>query len=1131
MPRILDNIDQSLLPSIQNTIQSAYRADFCVGYFNLRGWRHIAHAFDNWEGGYGKCCRVLVGMQRAPQDEVRAAFRVTPDDDIDNQTVLHLKKQLAEDFRNQITIGTPTNADEAGLRHLANQLKAQKVIVKLYLQHPLHAKLYLLFRTDTEAPIVGYVGSSNLTFSGLVKQGELNVHLPEEDAGKKLQQWFDDRWNNRRCIDISQELIQVIEESWAREQLISPYHIYIKMAYHLAQEARTGVSEFCIPSDFSNTLFPFQQAAIQIAAYHLNKRGGVLLGDVVGLGKTLMATTLARIFEDDYFLETLILCPVNLVKMWEDYAATYRLHAKVLPISHVIRELPTLRRYRLLIIDESHNLRNREGQRYRAIQEYIHTNECRVILLSATPYNKSYLDLASQLRLFVAEDQELTIKPERLLRDIGESEFIRRYQTSPRTLAAFEKSDYADDWRDLMRFYLVRRTRSFIQQNYAETDPQTQRRYLSYPDGRRAYFPTRVPRTVTFAIDDQNPDDQYARLYALSVVDSINNLTLPRYGLAGYMVADAERIANAEQKRILTNLSRAGKRLMGFCRTNLFKRLESSGQVFLQSIERHILRNFIVLHALENNKPVPIGTQDAALLDTRMSDVDMDATIGTPSSLANDDSDQDTSQAPPSHAALFNATEAQFKQVAATIYQQYETAFANRFAWLPESFFTKQLATDLLNDAHALIKVLHIAGLWDVNKDTKLEALQKLIEDSHPNEKILIFTQFADTVSYVTEQLQRLLPTIAIEGVTGQTDEPTSLAWRFSPRSNGVSYPKEIQVLIATDVLSEGQNLQDAHIVVNYDLPWAIIRLIQRAGRVDRIGQQAEEILSYTFLPADGIERIINLRERIRNRLQQNAEVIGTDEAFFEDDKDTKAMKDLFTEQSGILDGEADTEVDLASYAYQIWKNAVDADPSLQRIIPTMPPVVYATRSYTPTPHNMPAGVLLYMRNRDGNDSLAWIDTDGNSVTESQLAILHAAACHPNTAPQERMENHHDLVKTGIQFIAEQERNVGGQLGRPSGIRFRTYERLKRYAEKIRGTFFDNQDIHRAVEDIYRYPLRQTAADTLNRQLRSGITDETLAQLVLGFHEEHRLCLIHEATTEDQEPTVICSLGLKPTTE
>ena len=121
-------------------------------------------------------------------------------------------------------------------------------------------------------------------------------------------------------------------------------------------------------------------------------------------------------------------------------------------------ELPKLRRYRLVLIDESHNLRNREGKRYRAIQEYIRGNESKTILLSATPYNKTYIDLSNQLRLFVPEEVDVGIRPERLLREIGETEFVRRHQCGLRTLAAFEKSLHADDWRELMRLYLVRRT-------------------------------------------------------------------------------------------------------------------------------------------------------------------------------------------------------------------------------------------------------------------------------------------------------------------------------------------------------------------------------------------------------------------------------------------------------------------------------------------------------------------------------------------------------------------------------------------------------------------------------------------------------------------------------------------------
>ena len=246
------------------------------------------------------------------------------------------------------------------------------------------------------------------------------------------------------------------------------------MAYHLSQEARAGLTEFRIPRDFGNKLFEFQIAAVKIAAHHLNKRGGVLIGDVVGLGKTLMATALARIFEDDHGLETLILCPKNLVPMWEDYREQYRLRGQGpvdQPASAGTARSSAATGWSL--IDESHNLRNREGKRYRAIQEYIRENESKCILLSATPYNKTYLDLANQLRLFVPEDQDLGIRPEQLLRELGETEFIRRHQCPVRSLAAFEKSEYADDWRELMRLYLVRRTRSFIQDNYAETDPAT----------------------------------------------------------------------------------------------------------------------------------------------------------------------------------------------------------------------------------------------------------------------------------------------------------------------------------------------------------------------------------------------------------------------------------------------------------------------------------------------------------------------------------------------------------------------------------------------------------------------------------------------------------------------------------
>ncbi|MBY5309337.1 NgoFVII family restriction endonuclease, partial (plasmid) [Aphanizomenon flos-aquae CCAP 1446/1C] len=508
MPRIFDNIELQLLPILRDTLQISYRADFCVGYFNLRGWRKIDDLIEQYVGGDLACCRLLIGMQSLPSDEVHAAFTLgTGEGRIDNSAIVRFKKRMASEFRQQLTIGAPTNQDEAGLRRLSHQLKTKKLIIKLFLRHSLHAKLYLVHRHDPNTPTVGFLGSSNLTLPGLANQGELNLDVLDHDACNKLQKWFDDRWKDYGCIDISQELAQIIDESWARPESIPPYHIYLKIAYHLSHEAIAGLSEFRIPHEFNN-LFEFQKAAVQLAARHVTRRGGVIIGDVVGLGKTLVGTALAKILQEDCYLETLIICPKNLVQMWQEYVDKYRLYAKVMPISKVQNQLPDLRRYRVVLIDESHNLRNREGKRYRAIAEYIAANESKCILLSATPYNKTYLDLSSQLRLFVPEDENLGFRPEALINQLGggtlgELEFIKKHQCSVRSLAAFEKSEHPDDWRELMKRYMVRRTRSFIKDNYANVD-ETGRKYLKFADGSRSFFPDRTPRTIKFTLENSN---------------------------------------------------------------------------------------------------------------------------------------------------------------------------------------------------------------------------------------------------------------------------------------------------------------------------------------------------------------------------------------------------------------------------------------------------------------------------------------------------------------------------------------------------------------------------------------------------------------------------------------------------
>ncbi|MDP2833090.1 MAG: helicase-related protein [Pseudomonadota bacterium] len=1127
MPRILDNIDQHLLPALRGSLSVSKRADFCVGYFNLRGWKQVQDLIETYPGTEEGCCRVLVGMQKLPQDELREALSLEGEPlGLDKQSVDRLRRRVAEEFRQQLALGAPTESDEQALRRLARQLRAGKTRVRLTLSHPLHAKLYLAFRDDPQNPAIGYVGSSNLTFSGLLKQGELNVDVLDADACDKLSRWFDARWSEQWCLDISIDLAEIIEQSWARETPVPPWHIYLKMAWHLSREARQGVSEFRIPKRFEGELLEFQARAVQIAANHLNKRHGVLIGDVVGLGKTRIGAALARMFEDDHGIESLIICPKNLVPMWERTREQYGLRGRVLALTQVARVLPNLRPYHIVLIDESHNLRNRAGQRYRALLEYLRACQSRVVLLSATPYNKHYVDLSNQLRLFLPEDKRLPCRPMHLIdREYGGNErlFESRKQCLANTLQAFEHSTYSEDWRDLLRHYMVRRTRSFILDNYAPLDEHG-RHYVELAGGKRAYFPLRAAKTLTFGIRDDDPHDQYGRLYSDTVVDVIGSLTLPRYGLGNYQKQKHNPKPGPTEQKLLDNLTRAGRRLMGFCRTNLFKRLESSGASFVYSIERHILRNYIYLHAIENGLDLPIGTQDATLLDPRFFDDEE-----SQAALEWEDTESEAAEAdqPP-----VEATEAALRAKAVEAYRAYQALGGKRFKWLGARFFRPDLAQDLEADAQGLLDLLLTVGAWRADADTKLDALADLIQKQHGKEKLLVFTQFADTARYLETELKRR-GVKSLGAVTGDSADPTGMAVRFSPVSNEarrqVARADEFRVLIATDVLSEGQNLQDAAVVVNYDLPWAIIRLIQRAGRVDRIGQQAERITCYTFLPAEGVERIIRLRARVRERLHQNAEVIGTDETFFEEDLDAERLQHLYHEETGVLDDPDDDEVDLSSYAWQIWNNATRDDEALKSAIETLPNVVYSAKDAAVLPPEGEGtkadGVLVYLRTADDNDALAWLDPQGQVVTESQLDILRAAACAPDTPARPRGAEHHALVKQAVAGLVSLDQSAGGNLGRPSGPRARTYERLKHLAEARHRSLFPDPELELAVDDLYRRPLKEAAWDTLHRQLKAGVRDEELAELAKLLREEGKLTQDDEELSR-REPQIICSLGL-----
>jgi len=1121
MPRIFDNIEQDFLPELRQSLVGSTHSDFCVGYFRLRGWQSIADSIEHYAGKADSCCRVLIGMHRSADEYMRRAQQLSRGDERmgGTQRAQELEKTVA-DFKQQLEFGLPTAQAEAGLRQLARQLRAHKVCIKLFLEYPLHAKLYIAHRQVHGVPLIDYIGSSNLTLAGLTGQGELNIDVVEQDAARKLADWFEDRWNNPLSEDISAQLAELIEKSWARESLLDPYLVYLKMAYHLSADARVGEAQFKLPEPFAGVLLDYQDKAVRLVCRKLYRHGGVLLADVVGLGKTMMAAAVAKTFQEDDRSSTLIICPPKLKDMWTSYRKRYGLHAEVMSLGKVADELPDMPAHRTLIIDESHNLRNRSGQRYRAIKEYIDAHVPRVLLLTATPYNKEYTDLSNQLRLFIDEDQDLGVRPNRFIKTWcdarpGRSETDLYAETNCvlSTLRCFELSEFPEDWRDLMQPFLVRRTREYIIREYASFDSSRKRHYVMR-GGERYYFPLREPKRIKFK--SVGPGDQYERLFSDEVVNVVEHLALPRYGLHPFLVPNAEKQADPAQKQVIDNLNKAGKRLIGFSRTNMFKRLESCGYSFLLTVRRHIVRNSVYLHALDNGLPLPIGTQTPVMLDPAVNDTD-----DAPEEKDDDSSADD-------RAAEVAADLARYAE---DVYKFYFEDWHNRFDWLDSKFFKPDLADRLRSDNAQLLAVLKASGEWRPKDDMKLAELEQLASKLPKGEKLLVFTQFADTAIYLHDQLKaRGIRDLAV--ATNQTGDAVKLARRFSPVPNGGlrNEETELNLLIATDVLAEGQNLQDCHIVVNYDIPWAIVRLVQRVGRVDRIGQKHDTILAYSFWPHDGVERHIKLRERILNRLKANQEVIGTDESFFGEEAKNRLV-DLYAENKQSLDNPEDAEaVDWSSQAQAVWDKA-PAD--LKKQVEQLPPVVYSTRQHLPQ-SAAPAGAIVfvrYERDKEKYDQLVRVDERGGILPHSMPDVFRAAACKPDTPALQPRPDHHELVEAAVRHTAGELRVTGGHLGNMRSISRKVHDRLKAYRQVLRArpNLFSPDDLSRVdtvLDQLLRHPLRERARESLSRQIKMGATDDALLTMTWRMYDDGRLC--EEAESElPTEPQILCSLGLK----
>lgn len=1098
MPNIFDNLTKAtrLGPALRDSLSDFDTVDVATGYIDLRGWSSMSDILDaKPTSGTGNrpTARVLVGMV-APSDSEQLLStlqdKVQPPkygvDIHDQEHAIIRRDQLVAHLRTQLMRGLATTQDQATLQTLKRQLSDGVVAMKVFTETPLHGKTYIFHAPGKKhAARWAYVGSSNFTGAGLHRNLELNIDVQDSDATAKLATWFDDRWNDKFSLEITADIIDLIANSWADEDQPTPFEVYLKVCHSLSQDARDGLG-YVLPRSMSDLLLDYQESAVRTLSRRIVRRGGTMLGDVVGLGKTLTAVATALMLQAAEDYSTLVLCPKNLQSMWEKHIEEYDINGRVVPYSMADKVLPELKRFNLVICDESHNLRNNSTIAYEAIHQYIRDNNSKVLLLTATPYNLAFTDVANQIGLYIDKDDDLGIVPTEALRK--DPNLDSKVDGKINTLTAFRRSEESEDWKRLMSDHLVRRTRSFIKRTAKKelvSGPDgtpIEREYLQFANGQKFHFPTRVstPVSHTFA-----KDDPAALMEDGTTLDAVRDLILPRYRLADY---ENPKAAHSQTDTKNLNDIRSGRgNVSGFVRIGLFKRLSSSGHAFILSLQRQRARNELFIYAIDHKLPIPLGTFTDKQINVTDSDIETDG-------------------------GLHGSVETRYTNLVASL--------PTKTKWVNTTVFKRALRKDLAKDNDTITGLLERFGDWDPIRDSKINALVDLLTNDHPGEKVLVFTEYSDTAQYIATALTEAgISNVGL--ATGGTDDPADLARRFSPYSNRlpsepedapVEVDKPIDVLVATDVLSEGQNLQDSHTIVNYDLPWAIIRIIQRAGRVDRIGQQSDTVNLY-LITHEKVEEQIRLRQRIKERLGAAAEAFGSDEKFFGGDQEIRILDDLYKGKVTEDDSDDGAEVDSVSEAWLVWSNAQEKHPAITARVLRMQDMVHSTREqYMNEDHG---GVTCYISTGSGVDAFATAMVTEHGIQESILTPLEALRvfrAEPTTPTASQRPDHFERETALVQGPLKAETVAAGNL---KGVRKWAWERLS-------GTVFGTR-ASAALDALHDRSLTEYATTRLTLARRNRYSLDDLADLIHQLHDEDRLVI---GATDTDTIKIVCSLGV-----
>ena len=1156
--------DPTLLARLKEMLASSSRADIAVGYFFMSGFEQVADDLVGLEK-----VRILLGRsdrevleQMAlglPQAQALRA-RLESDDLLPRRQRTEIARQAVNGVAAGVSVLPQDDGSEAAVGSLRDTIEAGRVEVRAYPRGPLHAKAYLCWYANHAEPGAAVVGSSNLTLAGFTGNTELNVRVTGDAEMEALREWFDSLWKDSQ--EISQALLTELNRSWALART-PPYHVYLKALHELYYTEVAG-GELPLPQR-DEELANFQIDAVSRGLAMIDAHGGCYIGDVVGLGKTYIGAELLRQLRVSYPQDgpPLILCPAGLRPMWQRFNERFGLGAEV--VSHsMIRAVPDpefdeeLGRYvdadpsdygvllqdtypnrGPVLVDEAHNFRN-INQRSRGLRDYLEAGDHKVILLSATPQNLGPMDIYRQLTLFLDDtDHGLSIEPlnlEEYFRNARRwlayraedenyrAEYAAWQANGSRGTPPMNKPTPPDvphaDIQQVLAPVFIRRRRRDIRELYGDT---------ATVNDQPVRFPDPELDNVAYRLDKV-----YAKAGALADLQVL----LDAHKAARYRAVE-HLTAEAALKDEYRDLFRAGDRIPRLMRALLFKRLESSIEAFRSTLESLLRSNRNFRQALEDGY-VPIGNTATRLLAGQSFDADDVLDI------LRQEEERRQSQGRP-RSKLIHSTD-DFKAA----------------AWLGA------LDADyaVLSDIRQRIKDI------TPEDDDKLQTLRQFLDRPEvASGKVLIFSEAETTVEYLFNQLNPSGQDSAIARLTGSTrDSAQAIIRRFAPKANAARNGRrprnEIRVLLATDIVSEGQNLQDCARVLNYDLHWNPVRLIQRFGRVDRIGTEHDVIHLHNMWPDTAVDAELSLTERLGNRIQSFHDLIGLDSKLLSESErlNAKGMYRIYADKKLPEQDDALDEVAANQRAVALLQRIQRDDPELWQTVEALPdgirsalqassshddddsgvrlqnvleisgmqmPLVSPSRAVdAPSPFENPGPGETLVLLSAGNVKGCYAVADGQEPRQISPAQFAAAAeCDQDAPAQPLPRETNARVMRAFEAFQTDFRQRLGRARRPRNTLARRYvsRQLNLARQSMETTPEDVRRID-TLRRIYQGDLTLAAENALDEIRRLGLQGSVLVTRLEALRERYRLNPPEDSDqaqpAEPQVVRIVCSDGL-----